>query len=136
MGPYGPWQVLPSGTVQSFIVTVSKGDDLRQDVLMQSSATQVKDWFEPTSSTTPATLPVSGDWSGTLSGPGIADYFWFAGQTNRTLSIAVTALDETGHASELKAQPVIGIWSAGDPEGSRAGPAPPARYPRPKPIRG
>jgi len=81
---------------------------------MQSSATQVKDWFEPTSSTTPATLPVSGDWSGTLSGPGIADYFWFAGQTNRTLSIEVTATGESGALSESKAQPVIGVWSLSD----------------------
>jgi hypothetical protein len=48
-------------------------------------------------------------------------------QANRTLSIAVTALDETGNASEVKAQPVIGMWSASDPQGT----SPPAFTPGP-----
>ena len=32
VGPYGPWQVQPSGTFQPLIVTVSKGGDLQQDI--------------------------------------------------------------------------------------------------------
>jgi hypothetical protein len=48
-------------------------------------------------------------------------YFLLAAQANRTLSVAVTALGETG-ASEVKAQPVIGMWAASDPVGT----APPA----------
>ena len=31
MGPYGPWQVQPSGTTPPIVVTVSKGGDLQQD---------------------------------------------------------------------------------------------------------
>ena len=42
-------------------------------------------------------------------------------QTNRTLSVSVTALDEAGQASQLKAQPVIGMWAASDPDGSVPG---------------
>ncbi len=115
VGPYGPWQVQPSGTFQPLIVTVSKGGDLQQDILMQASAVQARDWFEPTSFAAPATLPPSGDWLGTLSGLGNADYFWFVAQSDRTLSVEVTALDELKAASLVKAQPVIGMWALADP---------------------
>jgi hypothetical protein len=48
-------------------------------------------------------------------------------QANRTLSVAVTALDETGAPSESKAAPVVGMWTLGDPLGT----APPALTPVP-----
>lgn len=112
--PYGPRQVLPSGIFQPLIVTVSKGGDLQQNIVMQASAVQVPDWFEPTSFAAPASLPASGDWAGTLSGPGTADYFRFLAQSGRTLSVEVTALDETKAASLGKTQPVIGMWAASD----------------------
>ncbi len=115
VGPYGPWQVQPSGTFQPMIATVSKGGDLQQDILMQASALQVRDFFEPTSFAAPATLPPSGDWLGTLSGVGNADYFWFIAQSDRTLSVEVTALDEAKTPSLVKAQPVIGMWTLADP---------------------
>jgi hypothetical protein len=111
VGPYGPWQVLPSGMFQPQIVTVSEGGDLQQDIVMQGSAQQVKDSFEPTSFAAPASLPPSGNWAGTLSGSDNADYFWFVGQSNRTLSVEVTALDEVRAPSVGKAQPVVGMWA-------------------------
>jgi hypothetical protein len=114
VGPYGPWQVQPSGTFQPVTVTVSRGGDLQQDVLMQASALQVRDFFEPTSFAAPASLPAAADWAGTLSGSGKADYFWFVAQAARTLSIEVTAIDESKTASLAKAQPVIGIWALSD----------------------
>jgi hypothetical protein len=114
IGPYGPWQVLPSGTFQPLTVTISEGGDLEQDIVMQGSAQQVIDFFEPTSFSKPASLPPSGDWAGTLSGAGTADYFWFGAQSNRTLSVEVTAFDEAKAASVGKAQPVIGMWALAD----------------------
>ncbi|MGA9800270.1 MAG: IPT/TIG domain-containing protein [Terriglobales bacterium] len=114
VGPYGPWQVLPSGTFQPLIVTISEGGDLQQDIVMQASALQTKDWFEPTSFAAPAALPPSGDWAGTLSGSGKADYFWFVAQSNRSLSVEVTAVDDAQAASVGKAQPVIGMWALAD----------------------
>ncbi|MGA8618050.1 MAG: hypothetical protein WB660_05960 [Candidatus Sulfotelmatobacter sp.] len=39
-------------------------------------------------------------------------------QANRTRSVTVTALNETGAPSESKAAPVIGIWTLGDPPGT------------------
>ncbi len=114
VGPYGPWQVVPSGSFPPLVVTLSKGGDLQHDIVMQSSALQVHDWFEPTSYAAPAALPVSGDWTATLSSLGNSDYFWFNGQTNRTLSVEVTALDDSKAISEVKAQPVIGMWALAD----------------------
>lgn len=114
VGPYGPWQVLPSGAFQPLIVTVSAGGDLQQNIVMQASSLQVADWFEPTSFAAPAALPASGGWAGTLSGSGNADYFWFVTQSGRTLSVEVTALDEAKAASLGKAQPVVGMWALAD----------------------
>jgi hypothetical protein len=38
VGPYAPWQVGPSGAAQPVIVTVSKGANVQQDLLMLGSA--------------------------------------------------------------------------------------------------
>lgn len=46
------------------------------------------------------------------------DYRVLSAQANRTLSVAVTALDELGDASESKVQPIVGMWAVSDPEGT------------------
>jgi hypothetical protein len=120
VGPYGPWQVQPSGAAQPITVTVSVGGDLQQDILMSGSATDTQDTFGPQDYATPAPVPTPGYWLGSLSGYGNADYFWFAGQSNRTMSVEVTALDEASAASQNKALPVIGIWALADPPGTIA----------------
>ncbi len=76
---------------------------------------QKPDWFGPTTYASPAPLPVPGDWAASLDPYGGLDYFWFTGQANRTLSVLVTALDESGDPSESEAQPVIGLWQLSDP---------------------
>ena len=48
-------------------------------------------------------------------------YILLPAQVNRTLSVAVTAFDEAGQASESKAQPVIGMWASSDPQGTAPG---------------
>ena len=76
---------------------------------------------QPVSSwTAPAALPQAGDWEGSLSGYGDVAYFLLPAQANRTLSVAVTALDESRQASVGKVQPVIGMWAASDPQGTAA----------------
>lgn len=115
VGPYEPWQVQPSGAVQPINVTVTLGEDVHQDILMQNSGIAAQEWFDPTSYASPAVLPVVGDWMATLGPYGDTDYFWFNAQANRTLSVVVTALDDLGNISQSKAQPVIGMWSLADP---------------------
>jgi hypothetical protein len=115
VGPYQPWQVLPSGSTQTITVNVTLGGDSPQDIVMQGSAVEKPDWFGPTTYSSPAPLPVPGDWAASLDPYGGLDYFWFTGQANRTLSVLVTALDDSGDPSENEAQPVIGLWQLSDP---------------------
>ncbi len=120
VGSYAPWLVTPSGMAQSITVTVTAGQDVAQDVLMSGGAQPVPPWSKSETWTAPAPVPTDGNWAGSLSGYGDVPFFLLPVQANRTLSVAVTALDESGNASELKAQPVIGMWAATDPQGTTA----------------
>jgi len=120
VGPYSPGPVAPSGSAQPIVVTVTPGNDVAQDILMGGSAQPLPQ--AQSTWTAPAAVPAGGDWVGSLSGYGHAAYLILAAQANRSLSVAVTALDETGNSSQLKAQPVVGMWAASDPQGT----APPA----------
>lgn len=115
LGPYDPWQVEPSGSVQPILVNVTLGGNVQQDVLMANSAVQKSPPFLPTSYASPAAVPDGADWTSSLSPYSDTDYFWFSGQANRTLSIFVTALDDSGAPTENKAEPVIGMWDLSDP---------------------
>ena len=125
--PYDSSQVVPSGSFQPVVVTVSAGGDLAQDVLMSGSGQPVPPWAATETWSAPAPVPSPGDWVGSLSGYGNVGYFLITAQANRTLSVAVTALDETSAPSESKAAPVIGMWTLGDPQGT----APPSLTPVP-----
>ena len=68
----------------------------------------------------PNAVPATGWWSGLLCG------WWQYGATwvgmtvkaNRSMTVEVTAQDEQGFASAVKAMPVIGVWKATDALGS------------------
>ena len=125
LGPYGPWQVQPSGAAPPMVVTVDKGGAVQQDMVMQDGATEAQDWREPDTYNTPTTVPNAADWMGTFSSYADADYVWFHAQANRTLSVEVTAVNAAGAATETKALPVVGMWQLSDPEGT----SPPAFTP-------
>ncbi len=116
--PYDPSQVAASGTFEPVVVTVSAGGEIEQNILMASSAQAVPPWAATETWSAPAPVPAPGDWVGSLSGYGDVGYFLIPAQANRTLSVAVTALNETGTSSESKAAPVVGIWTLGDPLGT------------------
>jgi len=125
VGPYSPGPVAPSGWTQSALVTVTPGSEVEQDILMTDNAQPLPPL--PSSWKVPLAISPAGNWEGSLSGYGYMAYYLLAAQSNRTLSVAVTALDESGSPSELKAQPVIGMWAASDAQGT----APPAFTPSP-----
>jgi hypothetical protein len=116
--PYESSQVAPSGTFTPLIVTVTAGGDVEQDIVMSGSAQAVPAWAATETWSAPAPVPSPGDWVGSLSGYGDVGYFLINAQANRTLSIAVTALDDGDIPSESAAQPVVGIWTLGDPVGT------------------
>lgn len=115
---YGPDQVAPSGTFTPIVVTVAAGQDVAQDIWMSDTAQPIPLWTSSATWSAPAAVPVAGDWMGSLSGYGDEPYFLLAAQANRTLSVAVTALDDSGAPSNSKARPVIGMWAASDPPGA------------------
>jgi hypothetical protein len=120
--PYDDSQVVPSGGFAPITITVTAGGEFEQDILMSGSGQAVPPWAETETWNAPPPVLSPGDWIGSLSGYGDVAYFLITAQVNRTLSVAVTALDETGVPSESKAEPVVGIWTLGDPQGT----APPA----------
>lgn len=119
--PYGPTLVTPSGSFAPVVVTVTNGSDAEQDILMLQSEIAQTHPGSHSSYANPAKLPQGGGWGSWISGYGSADWFEFTAQANRTASVAVTALDETGAPTEDKLLPVIGIWELSD---ASQGPAP------------
>ena len=67
--------------------------------------------------TAPAVMAASGWWKGTLCGYSHTSWTKIAVKANRSLTMEVTALDETGSASMVKAMPMIGVWSGTDATG-------------------
>lgn len=118
VGPYAPYQVNPSGLVQPVNVMIAAGQEVEQDLWMTAAAQRVPAFSATQSWTAPAAVPAAGDWMGSLSSYGDVSYFLLPAQANRTLSVSLVALDESGAASESKVQPVIGIWAASDLEGT------------------
>ena len=118
VSPYVGSQVFPSGSFQPMIVSVSAGGEVQQNIQMSGSAQAVPSWSTAESWSEPATVPAAGDWIGSLSGYGDVGYFLIQAQANRTLSVAVTALDEASAPTENKAEPVVGIWTLGDAQGT------------------
>lgn len=126
VGPYSPGPVSPSGSFQPITITVSAGSDTQQNILMTGSAQPLP---QATSSwTSPADFPPDGNWISSLGSYDDVAYFLLPAQANRTFSVAVTALDESGSASELKAQPVIGAWGASDAQGTTPGALTPSPF--------
>lgn len=116
--PYVDLQVEPSGTFAPIVVTVTAGGEVEQDVLMSGSAQAVPSWAATETWSAPAPVAAAGDWVGSLSGYDDVGYFLISAQANRTLSVAVTALDESGTPTESKSAPVVGIWNLGDAQGT------------------
>ena len=126
--PYAPNQVLPSGVFAPVVVTVSNGSNAESDILMlQGEIAQT----HPGSGSTyanPAVLPQGGAWGAWISGYGSTDFFQFTAQANRTASVSVIALDETGQPTETKLLPVIGVWELSDQSGDPAPAATPSAF--------
>jgi len=116
--PYVQSQVAPSGTLTPIVVSLTANGDIAQDIVMSRTAQPVPPWAASETWSAPAAIPQGGDWVGSLSGYGNVSYFSLPAQSNRTLSVSVTALDENGNAGIGKPQPVIGMWAASDPSGT------------------
>lgn len=65
----------------------------------------------------PAAAGSTGWWKGVLCGYGHSSWTNVAVRANRSLTMEVTATDETGAATMVKAMPMIGVWRGTDATG-------------------
>jgi hypothetical protein len=126
--PYAPTQVTPSGAFAPVVVTVSNGSNAERDILMLGDEIAQEHAGSGSTYANPAALPQGGAWGSWISGYGSADFFEFTAQANRTASVAVIALDETGQPTEAKLLPVIGIWELSDESGDPAPSSTPSAF--------
>jgi hypothetical protein len=120
VGPYAPWQAQPSGTFDAVIVTVTRGGDVVQDLVFRNSAIPENALGIGSTYSAPASLPKNGEWAGWLPGNTTAHFFKINALANRTLSIELTALGESGLPVQNKMLPVAGMWALSDGSGAPA----------------
>lgn len=66
----------------------------------------------------PAASDPSGWWLGQICGPQHASWWSASAQAGRSWTFEVTALDESGTATNNKLQTVLGAWNMSDPQGT------------------
>ena len=126
--PYAPTQVAVSGTFAPVVVTIESGSNVERDILMLQNEIATEHPGSGSTYTNPVVVPQGGAWGSWISGYGSSDWFEFTAQANRTASVSVTALDESGQPSETKLLPVIGIWQASDQSGNPAPASTPSAF--------
>ncbi|HEY2471272.1 MAG TPA: IPT/TIG domain-containing protein [Terracidiphilus sp.] len=112
VGPYVSGSPTPSGTMPVLSVPGMSGGRVQTlTVSIDDSATGgVSDAIG--SPNQPRILPATGMWRGQLGQVGQTDWFTFPVRAGHTFTVVTQALNEAGLATEIKAQPVIGVWSA------------------------
>ena len=121
VGPYTANTVAPSGS-----------DPVLTEGLFGSYVQAYLDWATDNAASAcntaadgteaaPTAVPAQGWWQDQLCGYGHSAWSSLSVKANRSLTIEVTAEDEQGFASNLKAMPVIGVWNATDALGSLPG---------------
>jgi hypothetical protein len=114
IAPYQRPPVSPSGSPQTMVdwsaVAGSGGAYTSYATNAASSCSTGADGTQ----TSPAASDPSGWWTGLLCAAGHTSWWSVSVKPGRSWTIEVTALDETGGPTMSKAQPVIGVWNAGD----------------------
>lgn len=118
VGPYTTGQVAPSGTLATIRLTgLSAGSAVMQTAIVPGSASAGQSGADGTESE-PAMLPVSGEWTGRITGYGHTGWFRLWVRAAREFTIEAQALDERGSPTQTKAQMVIGAWDGSDAAGN------------------
>ncbi|MGB7136152.1 MAG: IPT/TIG domain-containing protein [Acidobacteriaceae bacterium] len=118
VGPYATGQVAPSGTLPAIdLGTLAAGSTTTQNVVIQDAADEAQSGADG-SETSAAAVPATGEWTGRIVGYGHTGWFAFLGRGGREFTVEAEALDETGAATEEKAEIVIGAWNGADAAGT------------------
>jgi hypothetical protein len=123
VGPYGSGQVTPSGATQSKLtsgalqVNLYPWSSVETDFAVSDAASNCDTSGDGVESS-PAAVVAGGWWTAVLCAHGHSAWSSFNAQAERTATLEVTALDESGLATTGKAMPLIGVWAAGDATGT------------------
>ena len=119
VGPYGANTVEPSGANAGYVAGLfsSYANYGWFDMLASTAVASCKTGGDGTENA-PSGVAASGWWRGTLCGYGHTAWWTVAMKAGRSLALEVTAVDEQGYATAVKAMPVMGVWQAGDAVGS------------------
>jgi len=114
VGPYTTGQATPSGTMPVIALgTLNAGSTVTQTVVIDDAADEMQSGADGAEGS-PANLPVTGEWTGRITGYGHSGWFQFWAQGGREFTVEAQALDDTGVNSENKAQIVVGAWNGTD----------------------
>ena len=117
VGPYTTGQVSPSGTMPVVqLGALSAGSAITQNVVVNDA-----DWGESGADGaegSPATVPVTGEWAGRMTGYGHSAWFEWWARGGREFTVEAVGLDENGAPTEEKAQLVLGAWNGTDGTGT------------------
>ncbi|MBZ5569078.1 MAG: hypothetical protein LAN64_14660 [Acidobacteriia bacterium] len=116
VGSYRISPVMPSGASTPVIVTVTRGGEVVQDLIMRGAAAAPSDIYEPHSFAAPGMIPGAGHWIAALSYYGDIDWYILTARAGRMFSFDATPRDESGANTTYKALPVIGLWAPGTVE--------------------
>ena len=117
VGPYTLGQVDPSGAMPTVILRgLTAGSVTIQNEAITDSAGDANSGGDGTE-TTPATVPINGEWLARLSDYGHTSWLRWHMRGGRQLTVEAQPLNETGLESAAKARVVIGAWNGDDPLG-------------------
>jgi hypothetical protein len=118
VGPYTTGQVSPSGTMPVIALgTLSAGWITTQTVVVDDAADEDQSGADGTEAS-PATVPVTGEWTGRITGYAHSGWFQWWARGGREFTVEAQALDENGNVTENKAQVVLGAWNGTDAVGT------------------
>ncbi len=119
VGPYRQGSPAPSGTMPTPAYSYAQpGSAQGFGYLTIADAASQCNTLADGIEDAPAAVPAEGVWSGRLCGVQHTPWSTFTVRAGRSATIDVTALDESGVATEVKALPVIGLWHGTDASGS------------------
>lgn len=122
VGPYTATTVSPNGSTTTMSATGLYPNDAGYFATDVSFTMNQSDTGCPVEAdgteTAPAAMPSTGFFSGAICGRGHSSWFSVTVRPGRSATAEVTALDETGAATETKARPLLGAWNSSDATGT------------------
>jgi hypothetical protein len=119
VGPYRMASVSASGSGFSMVLGgLGPGYYSSMSPAVVSDAANICNGMSDGTESSPSALPVGGVWSGRLCGVGHTAWSGLAVKAGHTATLEVTATDEQGLATNVKARPVMGVWHGPDATGT------------------